>query len=191
MSNIRTDIRYRYFFLQRRRRNAHRTGQQDQQRDLTGPSAVIGEPRFGSRAEAADVPAYQAAFHEQPVITLLDQPVRGAPRLLHQRATWRADPARGASPARARRSTCRRTRSGYTAAARRTARQRSGTATWPGRRSALAVIAAGAGPRRPDRSCFGLFSGSHLLKVVWQVVGSALSCRSGMPWFSHQSSAST
>src|SRR3546814_21149835 len=28
----------------------------------------------------------QTALHKQPVVALLDQPVRGAPRLLHQRA---------------------------------------------------------------------------------------------------------
>src|SRR3546814_7668515 len=31
-------------------------------------------------------PVQQTALHKQPVVALLDQPVRGAPRLLHQRA---------------------------------------------------------------------------------------------------------
>lgn len=31
-------------------------------------------------------PVQQTALHEQPVVALLDQPVRGAPRLLHQHA---------------------------------------------------------------------------------------------------------
>ena len=147
-------------------------------------------------------PVQQTAFHEQPVVALLDQPVRGAPRLLHQRAAREmrgeliqlvVQHALRVAPALLGPEEVHADAFDQDAQQQRAAQHAEEAERQRDQAGDQALLSLLLALGRDGRIAHASASSAAAicLKSSSRSSGSALSCKPGMPWFSHQSPAST